>query len=162
MAVISGGVVTGPGRILQQTVLFTETDGAGTYTGSVTVPGGAFLLEVIVHGVALWNNAGNVDMIVGDSQAVTGDPDGIFIITSLKSGGDLLATQSISAAGGTNTASGEVGADIATTSWERRYHALERIVTGVITTASTGGSTGRTLMIVYYTDPTTTGAATKA
>ncbi len=96
MPVISGGVVQGPGNCLQQSVLFTETAGAGTYTGSVTIPAGCFLLEVIVHGVALWDNAGAVDMIVGDSQAVTGDPDGIFVITSLKSGGDLNATQSIS------------------------------------------------------------------
>lgn len=161
MPVISGGNVQAPGRVLSQSVLFTETSGAGTYTGSVNVPGGSVLLEVIVHGIALWDNAGGVDMIVGDSQAVTGDPDGIFVITSLKSGGDLNATQSISAAGGTNTASGEVGADIQATAWERRYHALARIITGVITTASTGGSTGRTLMTVIYTDPSNVINATK-
>jgi hypothetical protein len=163
MPVIPGGsLVTGPGRVLHQAVLFTETSGAGTYTGSVEIPYGSFLLEVVVHGIALWDNAGTVDMIVGDSQASTGDPDGIFVITSLKSGGDLTAGQSISAAGGTNTASGEVGADIAATAWERRYLAGTRTITGVITTSSTGGSTGRTLMLVVYTDPTSVAAATKS
>ena len=162
MGVISGGVVAQPGQVLYESILFTETTGAGTYTGSVTIPAASVLLEVIVHGIALWNPSSTVDMIVGDSQAVTGDPDGIFIITSLKSGGDLNATQSISAAGGTNTASGEVGADIAATAWERRYHAAERIITGVIVAAGTGGTTGRTLMTVVYTNPATVANATKA
>jgi hypothetical protein len=37
---------------------FTETSGAGTYTGSVSVPAGATIQDIIVNGVALWNNAG--------------------------------------------------------------------------------------------------------
>lgn len=161
MPTIQGGIINGPGKVLVEQVLFTETSGAGTYTGSVTIPYGSFLMEVAVHGIGLWNASSTVDMVVGDSQATTGDADGIFIITSLKSGGDLNAGQTISAAGGTNTASGEVGADIASTAWERRYLAGERIITGVIVAAGTAGTTGRTLMVVSYTDPTATIAATK-
>ena len=46
MPVMSGGLVTQPGRILFEEVTFTETTGAGTYTGSVTVPGNSWLLDI--------------------------------------------------------------------------------------------------------------------
>jgi hypothetical protein len=160
MPVISGGTISGGyGRVITQEVTFTETAGAGTYTGSVTVPAGAYLIDVVVHGVAVWDNSGTVAMNVGDA-AVT---DGILIITSLKAAGDLLAGESLAAAGGAGTAGGEVGGDITGNAWTRRYLATERVISGVITTSSTGGSTGRTRMLVIYADPTGQPlAATKA
>lgn len=155
MPVISGGVVTQPGQILFQEVTFTETSGSGVYTGSVTVPGGSFLVDVLVHGVAVWDNAGTVDMIVGD----VANTDGMLIITSLKAAGDLVAGETLGM--GTALDGGETGDDVTSSSWKRRYLATERVVSGVITTSSTGGSTGRTRMVVLYTDPTTPAAATK-
>lgn len=157
MPVISGGVVQQPGQLLFQEVTFTETAGAGTYTGSITVPAGAYLVDVLVHGVAVWDNAGAVSMTVGDAA----NTDGMFIITSLKSGGDLVAGETLGM--GTALDGGETGDDVANNSWSRRYLATERVISGVITTTSTGGSAGRTRMIVIYTDPTTTPwTATKA
>ncbi len=143
------------GNLVQmKEVTFTETSGAGEYTGSVVVPAGAYLIDVIVHGVAVWDNAGAVDMDVGFAGDAT-----IFDITSLKAAGDLLAGESISF--GTGSDGGE-GGTLATTNFAR-YNSGARTITGAITTASTGGSTGRTRMVVLYALPSTanTSAAVK-
>jgi hypothetical protein len=158
MPVISGGIVQGPGGVCYQSVLFTETSGAGTYTGSVTVPAGAILLDVTVHGIAVWNPSSTVAMTVGDAAVA----DGILTITSLKAAGDLVAGESLSVSGGTSTAGGEEGGDVTGSAWTRRYLATERVISGVITAAGTGGTTGRTLLVVTYTDPIVPTDATKA
>lgn len=144
--------LTGTGLVQIQERTFTETAGAGEYTASVVVPAGAYLIDIIVHGVALWDNAGAVDMDVG----FAGDAV-IFDITSLKSGGDLVAGESISF--GTGSDGGEGGSTAATN--YARYLATARTITGAITTASTGGSTGRTRMIVVYALPQSSVAAVK-
>lgn len=54
-------------------VTFAETDGAGTYTGAVALPAGATIHDIIINGVALWDNAGAVTMKVGDT-----DDDGFY------------------------------------------------------------------------------------
>lgn len=136
---------------------FTETAGAGTYTASVVVPAGAYLIDIIVHGVAVWDNAGAVDMDVGISG---GAATAYFDITSLKAAGDLLAGESI--AFGTGLDGGEGGTLAGNGAGYTRYSATARTVTGIITTASTGGSTGRTRMLVAYALPATSTAATKA
>lgn len=158
MAVISGGVVRGPGGVLYQSILYTETSGAGTYTGAVTVPAGSILLDVVVHGIAVWNPSSTVGMTVGDAAVA----DGILTITSLKSGGDLAAGESLSVTGGTSTSGAEEGGDVTGSAWTRRYLATERVISGVITAAGTGGTTGRTLMVVTYTDPIIPADATKS
>jgi hypothetical protein len=157
MPVISGGIVAQPGAVLQQEVTFTETGGALTYTGSVTVPAGSYLVDVIVHGTALWNNAGACTMKVGDVV----DDDGIFVGIDLKAT-SLLAAEGLAASGVAASGGGVVGADLANSQWNRRWLATERIISGIITTASTGGSTGRTRLLVIYTDPATATVATSA
>ena len=132
-------------------VSFTETSGAGTYTGSVAVPAGATIHDIIINGVALWNNAGACTLKVGD----VADDDGYFTGIDLKAT-DLLAGESLSFA----LAGGKAGAYIANSQVSPRYSASARVVSGIVTTASTGGSTGRTRMTVLYSVPTAT-AATK-
>jgi hypothetical protein len=140
-------------RIIAEERTFTETDGAGVYTGTVSLPAGATLLDIIVNGVALWNNAGACTMKVGDT-----DDDGYFTAIDLKAT-DLLAGESLSF----SHAGGKAGAYIANSQVSPRYAAAARDIKGIITTASTGGSTGRTRMIVVYAAPRTNGivAATK-
>lgn len=134
-------------------VTFTETSGAGTYTGSVSVPAGATIQDIIINGVALWNNAGACTLKVGDAA----DDDGYFTAVDLKAT-DLLAGESLSFA----LAGGKAGAYIANSQVSPRYSATARVISGIITTASTGGSTGRTRMLVIYSLPATITAATKA
>jgi len=133
---------------------FTE-QGAGVYTGAVSLPAGAILLDVIVHGVALWTAGTSAVMIVGD----VADDDAYFTISDLKAT-DLLAEEAISFA----FPGGEQGADLVFTLTEgtpnttaamrveRRYLATERVITGKITSVGTG-TAGRTRMIVVYTLP---------
>lgn len=132
-------------------VTFTETAGAGTYTGAVALPAGATLLDIIINGVALWDNAGAVTMKVGDT-----DDDGYYTGIDLKAT-DLLAGESLSFA----QAGGKAGAYIANSQVSPRYSATARTINGIITTASTGGSAGRTRMVVVFVLPTAT-AAVKA
>lgn len=133
-------------------VSFTETTGAGTYTGSVTVPAGATILDIIVNGVALWTATTSATLIVGD---VT-DPDGYYTAVDLKAT-DLLAGESISFA----LAGGKAGAYIANSQVSPRYSASERTISGVVTTVGAAGSAGRTRMVVVYVLPTAS-AASKA
>lgn len=130
---------------------FTETAGAGTYTGSVTVPAGATLLDIIVNGVALWNPATSATLIVGDAT----DPDGYFTGVDLMAT-DLLAGESLSFA----QAGGKAGAYIANSQVSPRYSATARVISGIVTVVGGSGSTGRTRLVVVFTVPTAS-AATK-
>lgn len=136
-------------------VTFTETSGAGTYTGSVAIPAGASIHDIVINGVALWDNAGAVTLKVGDAA----DDDGFFTGVNLKAT-DLLAGESLSF----DLAGGKAGAYIANSQVSPRYSASTRTISGIITTASTGGSAGRTRMSVVWSKPPTTkiAAATKA
>jgi hypothetical protein len=143
--------ITGSALVQCSEVTFTETSGAGVYTGSVTVPAGAWIIDIIVHGVAVWDNAGAVDMDVGISGAATS----YFDITSIKAAGDLVAAESISFS--------ETGSETGTLQATNyaRYSASARTIDGIITSASTGGSTGRTRMLVLWAMPNSSTAATK-
>ena len=152
MGVISGGIVNGLAEVHAQEITFTETGGALTYTGSVTLPAGSTILDIIVNGVALWDNSGAVTMKVGDT-----DDDGFFTGVNLKAT-DLLAGESISF----ESAGGKAGAYIANSQVSPRYSATARTISGIIITASTGGSAGRTRMTVIWVEPAVTSAATSA
>jgi len=155
MPVISGGVVTQPGKLLFQTILFAETAAGTVFTGSVTVPGGAFLVDVIVHGIVLWSADTSANLKVGDAV----DDDALLTNVDLKAT-DLLAAEGLSISGGTALAGGKIGADVANSQWNRRYLATERVISGIVTRVGSSGAAGRTLMTVIYTDPATVAAAT--
>jgi hypothetical protein len=131
-------------------VTFTE-DGAGTYTGSVTVPAGATLLDIIVNGVALWTAATSATLKVGDAT----DDDGYYTGVNLKAT-DLLAGESLSFA----LAGGKAGAYIANSQVSPRYAATARVISGIVTSVG-AGTAGRTRMCVIFTLPTAS-AAVKA
>ena len=130
---------------------FTETSGAGTYTASVAVPAGGWLLDIIIHGVAVWNNGGTVVGAIG----ISGTATAYFDITSLKAAGDLVAAESISF----SETGGENGTLQATN--YARYSATARTVLGVITSDGAGGTTGRTRMLVIWAQPSSSTAAAK-
>jgi len=155
MPVLSGGNVIQPGSPIFAEVTATETATAGVYTATVDVPAGAWLLEVAVHAVALWDTATSATGKVGD----VADDDGIFTAIDLKAT-DLLAGETISASGGRNTAGGKQGADLTADTWNRRYLATVRAISLIVTTVGSG-TAGRTRLLVAYTDPTTPAAAAK-
>jgi hypothetical protein len=151
------GLASGAGLVVAQEVTFTETVTAGVWTGSVTVPAGATLLDIIVHAVALWDSETSATMDVGDAD----DPNGFYASVDLKAT-DLLAGESLSFGytGGKEGADLD-GGDAAGDHVRRRYLATERVISGVITKVGDTGSAGRTRMTVVYVLPTAS-AATKA
>lgn len=137
-------------RLVAKEVSFTE-NGAGTYTGSVALPAGSTVHDIIVNGVVLWAAGTSATMIVGDAT----DDDGFFTGVNLKAT-DLLAGESISFA----LAGGKAGAYIANSHVTPRYSATARTITGKVTSVG-AGTAGRTRMTVVYSTPKTT-TATKA
>lgn len=138
-------------KVESQSVLFTEA-GAGTYTGTVALPAGAVIVDVIVHAIALWAAATSAALIVGDGD----DPNGFFDAVNLKAT-DLLAAESINF----SHTGGKEGADLddpdAGAHVRRRYLATARNVIGKVVSVG-AGTTGRTLMTVLYTVPVQTAA----
>jgi hypothetical protein len=148
-AVLAAGV----GAVVQSAeVFFTETTGAGVYTGTVNVPAGATILDIIVNGVALWNTATSALMSVGDAGAATGYYNAIDLKAT-----ELLAGESISFA----LAGGKAGAYIANSQVSPRYAVAAHPILGVITSVGVTGTLGRTRMTVIWSVPTTPVAATK-
>lgn len=131
-------------------VTFTETTGAGTYTGSVAVPAGATILDIVINGVALWDTTTSATLKVGDAA----DDDGYYTGVNLKAT-DLLAGESLSFA----LAGGKAGAYIANSQVSPRYSASARVISGIITTVGAAGSAGRTRMVVSFVLPTASAAA---
>ncbi len=136
-------------------VTFTETSGSGVYTGSVTVPAGATLIDIQVHGLAVWNNGGTATGKVGDAD----DDDGWYTGINMKAT-DLAAGEVIRF----SSSGGKEGVYLvqATGLLSAAYSASARVISMVVTTSSTGGTTGRTRLQVLYSCPSSaTSAATK-
>jgi len=137
-------------------VTFTEVAGSGVYTGSVSLPAGSTIVDIIVHAVALWTAETSALMIVGD----VADPNGFFDAVNLKAT-DLAAGESISF----SHAGGKHGNDleVADGHVKRRYLATARVISGEITTVdgAEAGGLGRTRMTVLWIAPSTETVAAK-
>ena len=136
------------GAVHVKEMTFTEV-GAGTYTQSVTVPAGSYLLDIQVQATALWNAATSASMEVGDAV----DPDGYFTAIDLKAT-DLTADQGISFA----LQGGVGGAYMVSTHTTNIFDSVDRVVTASVVSAG-AGTTGRTRVIVVYATPETSTAA---
>ena len=158
MPVLSGGLITQPGRILFEEITYTEAGAAGTYTGTVTVPGNSWLLDIKVWNDVLWTAGTDALMDIGDAD----DADGWFTQISLK------ATDIVAGANAEvidfNNPGGQEGAYLVTATGERAemYSASARVITGLVTTTGASGTAGRSRMLVIYTDPTVPTVATYA
>lgn len=133
--------------------VFTQgTNAAGVFTGSVTVPAGATIIDIRLYGEALWNQGTSAVMIVGD----VADPDGWWTAVNLQAT-DLLAGEVLSFY---KQGSTEVGVyQVAATGLlNTSYSASARIITGEVTTVGTVGATGITRMVVLYALPATSAA----
>jgi hypothetical protein len=117
---------------------------AGTYTASVTLPAGAHLQDILVEGVALWNNGTSATLKVGDAA----DDDGYYTAVDLKAT-DLLAGESISFA----LAGGKAGAYIANSQVSPRYSATSRVISAIVITSGSVPSTGETRVLVLWGQP---------
>jgi hypothetical protein len=134
-----GGVIC-----TRELVLKAGTLAAGVYSASVKLPAGASLMDILVNGVALWNNGTSATLIVGDAS----DDDGYFTAVNLKAT-DLLAGESLSF----DLAGGKAGAYIANSQVSPRYSASERTITAQVTTVGTAPSAGETRINVIWAQP---------
>lgn len=143
--------------VIVEEVTFTETalGAAGTFTGTIDLPAGAYLLDVAVQAVALWDDGTAAALNVGDGD----DADGFFAAVNLKAT-DLTVGQSISF----SHQGGKGGAYFSGTNThvDGRYNAAAREITGVVTVTDGDGTAGRTRMVVMYAMPQRTVAATGA
>ena len=136
------------GAVHVKAMTFTEV-GAGTYTQSVTVPAGSYLLDIQVQATALWNAGTSASMEVGDAV----DPDGYYTAIDLKAT-DLTADQGISFA----LQGGVGGAYMVSTHTTNIFDSVDRVVTASVVSAG-AGTNGRTRVIVVYATPETSTAA---
>lgn len=142
-----------PGSVRAESIRFQESAGtaAGTYSASFEVPVGAILLDVIVHGTALWTAGTSATLTVGDAT----DPDGIFTGVNLKAT-DLLAGESLSV----SMQGGKKGADLDSpitaadaAQVRRRMLAAARSLVAAVTTVGTVGTAGDTTVVFVYAYP---------
>src|SRR3990170_1155228 len=161
MPVLSGGLITQPGRILFEEVTFTEAGAAGTYTGSVTVPAHSWLLDIKIYNLTYWGAGTSAKMLVGDAADPNGWFDDINLLTT-----DIVdyTTSTHAEVIDFNNAGGKPGVYLVAATGERElmYATTARVITGLVTTVGTTATAGRTRMVVIYTDPTVPTAATYA
>lgn len=117
---------------------------AGVYTATVTLPAGSHLQDILVEGIALWNNGTSATLNVGDAGAAGGYYSGVNLKAT-----DLLVGESLSFA----FAGGKAGSYIANSQVSPRYSATERILTYVLTTVGTVPTTGETRIQTIYSTP---------
>lgn len=142
----------GPVGIQRLTARFVE-NGAGTYGASFVLPAGSTLYDVIATAEALWDAATSASLEVGNAD----DPNGFLAAVNLKAT-DLLAGESVSIGGGTDTGGGEAGADAivgTNTHIVDRYSASELTITATVVSAG-AGTLGRTRVDVLYFGPQAT------
>ncbi len=140
-------------------VSFTETTGAGVYTGSVSVPAGATITDIIISAIALWTATTSATLKVGDA----GVDNRFYTGVDLKAT-DLLGGETLSFDGPGGKQGADLDAPAAGAQQRNLYSAAARVISGIVTTVGAAGNAGRTRMTVQYT---TTGsgvvaAATKA
>lgn len=139
----------GKGVVSFAEVLFTEA-GAGTYTGAITIPAGATVLDVIVDNQVAWDAATSAAMDVGDGD----DANGFFAALDMKT-----LTADVNGAGGVSSKNEDAGSG-AYKGLVKRYTA-EGTISGVITSVG-AGTAGRTRLFVVYALPSAVANATKA
>ena len=129
--------------IASKEVLFTETAGAGVYTGSVVVPAGANIIDIQVRSTALWTAATSSTMQVGDVGNAAGWYTGINLAAI-----DLLVGEVIRF----SSTGGKEGVYIVNLSGllSAGYNAAAVTISGRITTVGGAGVAGRTRMLVLY------------
>ena len=154
MPIITGGITLPPGEVVCEEILFTEAGGALTYTGTVLVPAGATVLDVIVRNTVVWTNGTSASLTVGDDD----DADGYITATDVKSA--PAADTNGAAAGYSTRLSLGAGAG-AYKGGGGKYCAAAKTITATITTGAGAQTAGRTRVLVEYAIPSTR-AATSA
>lgn len=143
----------GTGVIFSKTVLFTEDATTVTHTGTVVIPAGATLMDIIVTPQVLWTG-GTASFTCGDANSATG----WFTATNLKAT-DLLLGETLVASSSTNwggvngtylvSATGRFGQQSA--NMIGGYCPTAYSVVGVVAVGTPATTAGRLRMTVLWT-----------
>lgn len=161
----TGGTLSYP--VLTAGVAFVESalGAAGTFTGTVEIPAGAVLHDILFMNTVLWDEGTAAELTIGDDD----DADGWLQATSVKAT-DMVVGEvySMMSSGSTDTDSSSwfaVGDYIvAATGRKGRttsgvdsglYYGAASEVIGVVTVTDGDGTAGRSFMFVSYSVPTT-------
>jgi hypothetical protein len=148
----SSGDTTGPKAVVQCAgVSFTEDGSGTTYTGTVPVQAGTFVLDIQFRSTVLWDGT-SAALDVGDDD----DANGYFAAINLKAT-DLLVGEVLSLASSENWG-GKQGVYLvaATGLKSATYYATANNIIGVVTPGAADGSAGRSFMHVFYATPVLT------
>ncbi len=141
------------GLVVSKTVSFVEDATSTTFTGTVVIPAGATLVDIVVTSSVLWSKASS-RFTCGDAQAATG----WFTSTNLNAT-DLLVGEALRAAGGSASWGGVNGVYLvsatgvfgqATATKAGPFYVSAGSVIGVVTVTPGAGAAGRTFMTVTY------------
>lgn len=136
-------------NVAEMVLKFDDNSGAGaagTYTADVTVPPGAYIVDIQVHGVVVWDAGTSSTLIVGDA-----DDDNLYYTAVDATATDLAVGEVLSFGhdGGTlgvgNTDDDGLIAG---------YQALKRQVKAKMTLVGTAATTGETRIVVIWIKPT--------
>jgi hypothetical protein len=142
------------GIIQTKMVTFRENATNTTHTGSVILPPGSWLHDILVLNSVLWTTTGTAVLKVGD----TAHDDGFFIGVSVKAFdlvlGEVLRIGDDGCWGTKNGAYlTPAGVRGATASNFGMYYAAGSTIKGTITVATPNAAVGRTHMLVTYSRP---------
>ena len=144
-------MAAGLGTMRAESIRFREAQGtaAGTHSASFEVPAGAYLIDVIVHGTALWTAGTSATLVVGDVAS----PSGFYAAVNLKAT-DLLAGESLSFAAPGGKQGADVDVDAAGAQHvRRRALTAARTLSASVVTVGTVGTAGITDVIFIYAYP---------
>ena len=159
----SGGIGDSGGVVVAKTVSFTEDSSGTSYTGTVPLPAGSQLLDIVFVTGVLWGGT-SASLIIGDDD----DANGYLAATNLKATELLVGEQfRLSAHGSISAESGQTlgkeGAYVVNTTGQvgqatadapAGYYTTANNIIAVITPGAADGTAGRSYMTVLYSKGT--------
>lgn len=134
-----GGIPATAYLAVIESIKFTQTAGDGVYTGTISLPAGARIIDIGCDAEVLWNAGTSASLKVGDAT----DDDGFFVATDLNAT-DLLAGE----INNLEHPGGKAGVFIAAEQ-RKLYQAAARSVIAVVTQVGNGAA-GRLRVYVVY------------
>jgi len=134
-------------QTVMEMVTFKESNGAGTYTGTITVPAHSIVLDVVWKNVKLWTASTSATLNVGDAD----DTDGYFASVDLKTEpAEATSTSPVSWSSFQSDAGGKAGAYAGL----QKYSTSAQTITATVVTVGSTGEVGESYLFVIYSTPT--------
>jgi len=138
-------------QTVMEMITFTETTGAGTYTGVITVPANSLILDIVWKNTKVWTATTTAVLNVGDAD----DADGYFANIDLKTEpAEVTPINPVSFSSFNSDAGGKAGGYAGLL----KHSTSAQVITATAVTVGAAGDAGRSEMFVIYSSPTATEA----